>query len=356
MASSEALAPADSRLPRDAALCQLLRPLEPFLARPEVTELAVNRPGEIWLRSPAGWSCEELRELTAEYLDALTTGMAVYNGLALRSLASVVLPAGERGQIIRTPACIEGTAPLTIRKHLPAVRTLPELEGEGVFEGTRDVSFHRPTPEETRAQATRCDARRLEAEEVELLELKRERAFGAFLRKAVRCRRNIVIAGKTGSGKTTLARSLVDEVPACERIVTIEDVHELALPNHPNRVHLMFGDGPGRVSAEACLAACMRLSPDRIFLAELRGSEAWDYVQSLNTGHPGSVTTTHANGAVQAFERIASLIKNSEVGRGLEVGEIRRVLHTTLDIVLFMAERRVTEVFYDPVFAREQIR
>ncbi len=136
--------------------------------------------------------------------------------------------------------------------------------------------------------------------------------------------------------------------------MTIEDVHELALPNHPNRVHLMFGDGPGRVTAEACLAACMRLSPDRIFLAELRGSEAWEYVQSVNTGHPGSVTTTHANGAVQAFERIASLIKNSETGRSMEVSEIRRVLYATLDVVLFMTERCVTEIYFDPLHAKAQ--
>jgi type IV secretion system protein VirB11 len=247
-------------------------------------------------------------------------------------------------------------APLTIRKHLPAVRTLSELEREGVFPSVRDVSFHRPTPDETSHEAGRCDGGRLEPDEVELLSLKREGAFAEFLRKAVQFKRNIVIAGKTGSGKTTLARSLVDEVPASERIVTIEDVHELALPNHPNRVHLMFGEGPGRVTAEACLAACMRLSPDRIFLAELRGSESWEYVQSLNTGHPGSITTTHANGAVQAFERIASLIKSSDVGRGLEVSEIRRVLHATLHIVLFMTERKVTEVFFDPVFARAQTR
>jgi type IV secretion system protein VirB11 len=100
----------------------------------------------------------------------------------------------------------------------------------------------------------------------------------------------------------------------------------------------------------------MRLSPDRIFLAELRGSEAWEYVLSLNTGHPGSVTTTHANGAVQVFERVACLVKNSEVGRGLDAAEMRRVLHATLDVVLFMADRQVMEVFYDPIFARGEMR
>ena len=264
--------------------------------------------------SPEGWTRHEMPELTAEYLDALATAMAVYNGLSVRSLASVILPGGERGQLVRAPACVDGWPPSPSGSTSPRVRTLAELEREGTFDGARDVSFHRPSAEDALRESERSDAGRLDPLDVELLALKREGRFAEFLRRAVQARRNVVIAGKTGCGKTTLARSLVDEVPASERIVTIEDVHELALPSHPNRVHLMFGDGPGRVTAEACLAACMRLSPDRIFLAELRGSEAWEYVQSLNTGHPGSVTTTHANGAVQAFERIATLIKNSADG------------------------------------------
>jgi type IV secretion system protein VirB11 len=356
MASSAPPETSGHRPDRDVALRQLLRPLEPYLARPEVTELAVNRPAEVWARSEAGWERHEVPELTGELLGALTTAMVVYNGLSVRSIASVVLPGGERGQIVRAPACIEGMTPLAIRKHMPVARSLLELEARGVFAQARDVSFHTPSADEARGAERRTDAGRLDRFEVELLELKRTRDFGAFLRKAVQHRRNVVIGGKTGSGKTTLARSLVDEVPATERIVTIEDVHELAIPGHPNRVHLLFGEGPGRVSAEACLAACMRLSPDRIFLAELRGSEAWEYVLSLNTGHPGSVTTTHANGAVRVFERVACLVKNSEVGRGLDAAEIRRVLYATLDVVLFMADRQVTEVFYDPIFARGEMR
>jgi type IV secretion system protein VirB11 len=340
---------------RDTALRQLLRPLAPFLAQADVTEIAINRPGELWTREARGWERHELPVLSTEHLQALTTAMAVFNGLPLRSMVSVVLPGGERGQIVRPPACIEGMAPVTIRKHAPIVRSLEELDAEGTFAETRDVSFHQPSAEVATREGERQDLRRVELFELELLGLKRRRALAQFLRAAVQHKRNIVIAGKTGSGKTTLARSICEEVPATERIVTIEDVHELALPNHPNRIHLMFGEGEGRVSADSCLAACMRLSPDRIFLAELRGSEAWEYVLGLNTGHPGSVTTTHANGAVQAFERVASLIKNSEVGRGLEVTEIRRVLHTTLDVVLFMAERKVTEIFYDPIFAKERM-
>ncbi|HTP25597.1 MAG TPA: P-type DNA transfer ATPase VirB11, partial [Anaeromyxobacteraceae bacterium] len=317
---------------RDTALNQLLRPLSPFLAQPEVTEVAMNRPGEVWTRSRAGWLPHEAPELSGEYLEALTTAMAVYGGLAPKSLISVVLPGGERGQIVRAPACIEGMAPLTIRKHMPVVRSLQDLETEGIFHRAKDMSFHQPSAQEARREGERQDARRLQDFELELLGLKRERKFSEFLRRAVHHKRNIVIAGKTGSGKTTLARSLIEEVPRSERIVTIEDVHELRLPNHPNRVHLLFGQGEGRVTAEACLAACMRLSPDRIFLAELRGGEAWEYLQSLNTGHPGSITTTHANGAAHAFARVESLVKNSDVGRTLDRGEVRRVLHATLDV------------------------
>jgi len=338
----------------DKALRQLLRPFAPLLARPEVTEIAVNRPGELWTRTQAGWKRYEVPELSSDYLHALTTAMAVFGGLPLRSLVSVVLPGGERGQIVRAPACIEGMAPVTIRKHMPVVRTLAELEREGAFASVLDVSFHHPSAEEAKRESERADQGRLDDRELELLSLKREKAFAEFLSRAVLHRRNIVIAGRTGSGKTTLARSIIEEVARSERIVTIEDVHELELPNHPNRVHLMFGEGEGRVTANACLAVCMRLSPDRIFLAELRGSEAWEYVMGLNTGHPGSITTTHANGAVHAFSRIESLVKSSEGGRGIEAAQVRGVLGRTLDVVLFVEDRKVTEVFYDPIFAKQE--
>ncbi len=356
MASSLSPDATSSAPGRDTALQQLLRPLGVFLEDPAVSELAINRPLEVWTQAGRGWERHEAQELTPEYLHALTTAMAVFNSLPQSEVLSVMLPRGERCQVVREPACVSGWTPITIRKHAPATWTLDELAGRGVFEGARDVSFHKPGAEEAERLLGDQSVSRLEEDEVELLGLKRDGRLAEFCRAAVRHRRNVVIAGKTYSGKTTLARALVAEVPSTERVVTIEDVHELALPSHPNRVPLLYGRGEGRVSAHACLETCMRLSPDRIFLGELRGSEAWEYVMSLNTGHPGSVTTTHANSAVQTVERIATLIKNSEVGRTLELGEIRRVLHTTLDVVLFMAERKVTQVFYDPVFMREQFK
>lgn len=340
---------------RGEVVRQLLRPLNVALDRPEVTEVTINRPGELWAKTFGGWERVEVAALTMSHLDALATAMVAFNAMQARPITSVVLPGGERGQIVRPPACIEGTLSLSIRKHSQRTWTLEELEAQGAFTSYRDVSFNKPSAGEAAAEAARADFGRLEPFEVELLALKREGKVRAFLEAAVLEKRNIVIAGQTGSGKTTLARSLIAKVPESERLVTIEDVHELFLPDHPNRVHMLYGSGQGRVSADECLASCMRQSPDRIFLAELRGNEAWEYVNSLNTGHPGSITTTHANNALQTFERITTLIKKSDVGRELDVDMIRQTLQTTVDVVLYYHERKLAEVFYDPMFARSRL-
>ncbi len=340
------------RLARDRAVTELLRPFRPFLDDAGVTELSLCRAAEVWARGRSGWTAHAVPELTSNHLQSFVTAIAVLNGVAPKSVNYVVLPGGERGTIVLPPAVIDGTLSFLIRKHMLAVKTLDNLEAEGVFEACRDVSFNRPTEEDCARLIETHDVTRLEPVEAELLALKREGAVRAFLERAVLAKRNLVVAGKTGSGKTTLARALIEKVPAAERLVTIEDVHEFLLPNHPNRVHMLYGQGAGRVPAAECLAACMRQSPDRIFLAELRGGEAWDYLNSLNTGHPGSITTVHANSAVQTFERVATLVKASEAGRVLDMDTIRLVLRGTIDVVLYMEDRRVVELFYDPVFAR----
>src|SRR3546814_7067367 len=138
------------------------------------------------------------------------------------------------------------------------------------------------------------------------------------------------------------------DVCSSDLLVTIEDVHELILPRHRNRVHLMYGGTRGRVSATESLAACMRLSPDRIFLAELRGPETWDYLAALNTGYPGSVTTTHSNGAADAFDRLAMLIKQSPTGGNLDLPTIQAFLRQTIDIVLHFERFRLKELLFEP--------
>jgi len=231
---------------------------------------------------------------------------------------------------------VDGALSINIRKHSSVVKTIDELEAQGAFEDWVDVS----DPVD--------DASRLTPLDQALLALKAQRRTRQFLEKAIVGCRNIIVAGKTGSGKTTFARSLIECVPTSERILTVEDVHELQLPNHPNRVHMIYGTGAGRASATDCIAAAMRSSPDRIFLSELRGAEAWDYLNALNTGHPGSVTTTHANSARDTYDRVALLVKQSEAGNSIDIDTIRRFLYATLDISLYFANYRLVEVCFNP--------
>lgn len=341
-----------SRPRADDVVRKFLRPLAPLLDDAEVTEITVNRPGEVWSLSGAGWTRHPMEALGLGHLQTLAKALITYSGATPGPIASVTLPDGERGQIIQPPACIDGMLSMTIRKHMRAVKSLDQLADEFAFDAAVDVSFNQPDEKECEALAHVTGPQRLSDTDRMLLQAKARGDWPTFLRSAVQARKNIAIAGRTGSGKTTLARSLIELIDPSERLVTIEDVHELALPNHPNRVHLIYGRG---ATPTQCLRESLRLSPDRLFLSELRGDEAWDYVSSCNTGHPGSITTCHADSAIKAYARVATLIKQSEVGRRLDMDLIKSTLYTTLEVVVFMDRRSVREVFFDPIFARSKL-
>lgn len=324
-------------IPFDRAISvrTFLRPLTQHLQDPRVTEIAIVREGHLYARTDGHWVSHDCEELSYPHLEALATALAAYNHMARSPIMSVVLPDGERGQIILPPACIDGTIAINIRKHATETFHLKQLASGGAFKSTMDAT-------------AKYGADGLSKLDQRLLILKNRGDYFEFLVDAVRERKNIVISGATGSGKTTFARSLMNEIPVHERLITIEDVHELILPWHKNRVHMMYGGSRGRVSATDCLAACMRLSPDRIFLAELRGPETWDYLAALNTGHPGSITTTHANSALDAFDRLAILTKQSPTGGNLDLPTIQTFLQQTVDIVVHVEKFRVQEIWFEP--------
>jgi len=320
----------------DVALRQLLRPIGAYMVDDAVREIAIPRPGVILTRQHGRWQQHGDPSLSFGYLDALVSAMASYNNVNFSPIMSLLLPDGERGQVARPPAVVDGTLSINIRKHSSLVKNLDELQAEGAFGNWTDVSG----PTTGGAPLTPLDE--------QLLALKDAGRMREFLELAVKSCRNIIVAGKTGSGKTTFARSLIECVPVSDRILTIEDVHELFLPNHPNRVHMIYGTGAGRMSATECIAAAMRSSPDRIFLSELRGPEAWDYLNALNTGHPGSVTTTHANSARDTYSRVALLVKQSAAGSQMDLDTILRYLHATLDVALYFADYKLVEVYFNP--------
>ncbi|WP_063588600.1 P-type DNA transfer ATPase VirB11 [Achromobacter ruhlandii] len=320
----------------DIALRQMLRPVAAYMKDEAVREITIPRPGVILTRSHGRWDLHEDPELTFEFLEALVSTMASFNNVNFSPIMSLLLPDGERGQVAKPPAVVDGTLSINIRKHSTVVKTLDQLAEEGAFDNWRNVSGEIPPG----APITAADQ--------ELLKLLAQGKMQEFLKVAVQTCRNVIVAGKTGSGKTTFARSLIECVPVGERILTVEDVHELMLPNHPNRVHMIYGSGAGRMSATDCIAAAMRSSPDRIFLSELRGPEAWDYLNALNTGHPGSVTTTHANSAWDTYDRVALLVKQSAAGNQMDIDTIRRFLYSTLDISLYFSDFKLAEVYFNP--------
>lgn len=324
-------------------LTEYLALLQPFLEDESLTEICINRPREVWTESKDGWKRHEVDGLSFQHCRQLATLIASYNGKAIsadKPVLSAALPAGERVQIIIPPACEAYTVSITIRKPSMIDKTLDELDAEGAFEQFEDV------------------AAQLQPFEHDLLKLKEEKRIKEFLDLAVRNHRNILIVGKTGSGKTTVTKSLIRSIPEEERLITIEDVHELFLNQHSNKVHLFYAredEGGAKVTPKQALASCLRMKPDRILLAELRGDEAWEFIKSVNTGHPGSISTMHANGAFEAFEQLTALIKDSRTGAHLDTEYIKHRLFTTLDVVLFYNQRKLREIYYDPKFKLKQM-
>jgi type IV secretion system protein VirB11 len=171
----------------------------------------------------------------------------------------------------------------------------------------------------------------------------------------VTSRKNILVSGPTGSGKTTWTKALIREIPAGERLITIEDAKELVLDRHPNHVRLFYSkddQGLARVTARQLLESCLRMKPDRILLAELRSDEAFDYLRSVNSGHPGSITSVHAASAELAFEQLVLLAKQSPAGREMARRDLRNLLYMLIDVVIQFEccrhERFIREIWYQP--------
>jgi pilus assembly protein CpaF len=172
----------------------------------------------------------------------------------------------------------------------------------------------------------------------------------SLLSSAVRDRRNILVSGGTGTGKTTLLNALTGHVPALTRIVTVEDAAELRLAQeHVVRLEARPGnaEGAGAVSLRQLVCNALRMRPDRIIVGECRGGEALDMLQAMNTGHEGSMSTCHANSPLDALRRLETMVLFA--GVGLPVEAIRAQIQAAVDLVVQVARvtggaRRVVEV------------
>jgi type IV secretion system protein VirB11 len=317
-----------------------LRALRPILSDPNVTELCINRPGQAFIETRQGWECRCLPFADFDWCKRLAKLVA--NSTRQRideatPLLSASLPTGERAQIVLPPATTAGTVAITLRRPSSEAWSIEELASRGIF------------------RATRRSSSALDETEQELVKLLEARAYEAFMRLAVRSRKNILVSGPTGSGKTTWTKALIRAIPTTERLITIEDAQELVLDTHPNHVRLFYSkddQGLARVTPKQLLESCLRMKPDRILLAELRAEEAFDYLRNVNSGHPGSITSIHAGSCELAFEQLVLLVKQSQGGRDLARSDIKSLLYLLIDIVIQFGverhERFIKEIWYQP--------
>jgi pilus assembly protein CpaF len=289
-----------------------LGPLDALLADPEVSEIMVVDPSTIYVERRGVLEATALRFTDDEAVRAVIERIVTPLGRRIDESTPLVdarLPDGSRVNAIIPPLASRGPC-ITIRKFAARALELPELVRAGS----------------------------LGAE------------MAAFLIAAVRCRKNIVIAGGTGSGKTTLLNVLSAAIPERERIVTIEDAAELRLrQSHVVGLEARPAnlEGKGAYTIRDLVRNALRMRPDRIVVGECRGGEAIDMLQAMNTGHEGSMTTTHANSPREAVARLETLCLMS--GLELPVAAIRRQLSGSLDLIVQQSRfadgaRRVTSI------------
>nr|WP_279338826.1 P-type DNA transfer ATPase VirB11 [Sphingomonas sp. BGYR3] len=309
-----------------------MAPLLPILARDDVTDIYINRPGELWAESLGG-SIEHHKTpgLTSTVLLRLARQVAAlsHQGISREHpLLSAILPGGERVQIVVPPAT-RGDIAIAIRKHVVQELSLDDYTASGAFAGL--IGGARP-----------------DAANAKLHELLGKGDIGGLLKASVLGRRNILISGGTSTGKTTFLNALLREVPRHERLLFIEDTPELQI-RHANAVGLLAARselGEAKVTANDLVAASLRMRPDRIILGELRGDEAFAFLRAVNTGHPGSMTTVHADSTERAIEQIALLVL--QAGTRLNRDDIVHYVRSTIDVFVQLGRhegtRRVEEV------------
>jgi type IV secretion system protein VirB11 len=339
------------------ALWERLEPLKPYLEESGVEEVAINRVGEVRLWKSGRWESRLVPEITLRFLETIGANLASYTGKPFNrqhTNMSTHLPTGERVEMTHPPQSPEDVLYVNIRKHSGEAFPHEKLVQQGYYNNVRHEQSLSLTTEQRKILLPHLTDR-----EKELWALATSGKWATFMQKAVEGYQNIVVSGATGSGKTSYCRSLIELISPEDRIVTVEDTPEMPLPNHPNNNRLLFKKNPDDAegaTAKDVMHSVMRKTPKRVLLAELRGDEAMFYLSGvLSSGHPGGITTTHANSPRDAFFRLALLILSSDAGKTLDMETTKMLLHMTVHVVVQLEfddkknRRYVSGIYYDPM-------
>ena len=299
---------------KEEIFCSLRRldVLQPFIDDPTITEIMVNGAENIYVEQAGTVKKAVCQFETKEKLQDVIQQIVAGCNRVVNEASPIVdarLPDGSRVNIVMAPVALNGPI-VTIRRFPEKPITMEDL-----------IRWNSITPE-----------------------------AAALLQKLVRAKYNILISGGTGSGKTTFLNVLSGFVPREERIVTIEDSAELQLQGLDNLVSLETrnknAEGCQEISIRDLIRASLRMRPDRIIVGEVRGEEAVDMLQALNTGHDGSMSTAHANSAGDLLFRLENMIM---MGMDIPLNAIRRQISTGVDIIVHVTRmrdksRRVEEI------------
>ncbi|KQY21579.1 P-type DNA transfer ATPase VirB11 [Rhizobium sp. Root482] len=322
----------------DYFLQRALDPLQPFLCDRDIVEISVNRPGHIYVERLGADRMEhhEVPALTAleiENIGERVAGATHQFISRANPILSAALPSGERIQIVLPPAAADGGA-ISIRKQVTSDFTLEAYRDNGALDKVSVAVGG------------------LSAAERALIEhLKAERIYD-FIHTAIRQRISILISGGTSTGKTTFLNACLKSIDPFERIFTLEDTREL-FPPQKNTVHLLAsrGDqGTAQVTIQSLLEASLRMRPDRLFVGEIRGSEAFAFLRAINTGHPGSMSTVHADTPLGAYEQLAMMMQQAGMSSGYSKRDLMSYIQMVIPVVIQLrregGRRGVSEIYF----------
>ncbi|PJN57237.1 putative conjugal transfer protein [Paenibacillus sp. GM2FR] len=286
--------------------------LQPLVDNPTITEIMINSHQDIFIEQDG-----EVKKLALQFEsqsrleDIIQSIVGTVNRVVNEStpIVDARLKDGSRVNIVLPPIALKGPS-MTIRKFPESPMTMDDLVGRGAL------------TEEAAEQ----------------------------LRILVKGKYNIFIGGGTGSGKTTFLNALSQYIPPDERVITIEDSAELKIVTVPNLVSLETRnantEGRGEIAIRDLIRSSLRMRPNRIVVGEVRGSEALDMLQAMNTGHDGSLSTGHANSTQDMISRLETMVLS---GADLPIGVVRQQISSAIDIFVHLSRlrdrsRRVTEI------------
>lgn len=318
------------------ALETYLIPLKPYLSEQGVSEISINQPKEIWVERKGDMTRHDVPEFDLQHLKSLGRLIAQSTEQKISEetpLLSATLPEGYRVQVVFPPAVEANTIAMSIRKQTILNMDLDQYEAIGAFQSTLVRKMENPIDKQLRAL--------LDAGNVK-----------EFIKQAILAKKNIIVSGGTSTGKTTFFNAMLKVIPPQERVITCEDAREIMIPHLPNRVHLVAskgGQGRAQVDMQALIEACLRLRPDRLMLGELRGKEAFSFMRAVNTGHPGSISTLHADTPELAIEQITLMIL--QAGLGITRDQVRSYIDHVINVIVQLkrgprGSRFVSEIYF----------